>query len=80
MIKLKLYTTAGCHLCELASNLLLEINNHTPISITAVEIGDDDELVERYGTIIPVIEFADGNQLNWPFDQDDVTTKISSLA
>ncbi len=70
-----LFTTAGCHLCELASEMLSNLN----IVIQPIEIGDDDDLVAQYGTRIPVLKFADGSELNWPFEQHDVETKIQQL-
>lgn len=76
MIPVILYTTVGCHLCDLASDLLLQANLDSPLTINYTEIGDDDELVAKYGTTIPVIEFADGSQLNWPFTLDEVLTQI----
>jgi len=34
-----------------------------------VEIADDDELLERYGVRIPVLQRLDtGAELDWPFD------------
>jgi len=78
MIPVVLYTTAGCHLCDLASDLLLQANLSLPLTINYTEIGDDDELVKKYGTTIPVIEFANGRQLNWPFTLDEILTQISN--
>jgi len=70
MISVTLYTTEGCHLCELA---VAEIHSLDPsIKITEVEIGDDDALTEQYGLLIPVLESAAGKQLNWPFDQQQI--------
>ena len=77
MIHVSLYTTAGCHLCELADDLLQQINQRFPLTISYTEIGDDDELVAKYGTIIPVVEFANGQQLNWPFTLDEIITQIN---
>lgn len=70
MIQVTLYTTEGCHLCELAVELLTAIT--PPVEINAVEIGDDDDLVEQYGVRIPVVEFASGKQLNWPFNTQQI--------
>jgi len=77
VIHVSLYTTAGCHLCELADDLLQQINQRFPLTISYTEIGDDDELVAKYGTIIPVVEFANGQQLNWPFTLDEIITQIN---
>ena len=77
MIRIILYTTAGCHLCELAEALLLQAKQQYSLTIIATEIGDEDELVARYGTTIPVIEFEDGSQINWPFELDDIIAQIN---
>ena len=77
MIRIILYTTAGCHLCELAEALLLQAKQQYSLTILATEIGDNDELVARYGTTIPVIEFEDGSQINWPFELDDIIAQIN---
>ena len=76
MTPLILYTTAGCHLCDLANDLLMQIKQHQALTISYVEIGDDDHLVALYGTTIPVLEFSNGSQLNWPFDLSDITRKL----
>ncbi|MFW5451185.1 MAG: glutaredoxin family protein [Methylophagaceae bacterium] len=80
MISLTLYTTIGCHLCELADTLLNELSNQHNVVVEAIEIGDDDELVTRYGTIIPVVRFADNSELNWPFTLQDLEIKIGPLS
>lgn len=63
-VKITLYSTDGCHLCELAQAQLLRLD----IAFMTRDIIDDAELVTRYGTTIPVIARADGAELNWPFD------------
>lgn len=77
MTRVILYTTAGCHLCDLAKDLLLQANQQIPLTIIDTEIGDDDELVSLYGTTIPVLEFENGKQLNWPFELNDIISLLS---
>lgn len=65
-----LYSTGGCHLCEQASALLDRVLLDTPeASYSTVDISDSDTLFDRYGWLIPVVRFADGSELNWPFDE-----------
>ena len=78
MIPLTLYTTVGCHLCEDAEILLHELSLTYDIHINLTEIGDDNELIDRYGSLIPVVEFPDNTTLNWPFGSKDIINKISS--
>lgn len=73
---IKLYTTAGCHLCEQAQELLHALSQRYEISIELIEIGDDDKLVEEFGVHIPVVEFPDKQRLYWPFDLTQLQQKI----
>lgn len=66
-----LYGTEGCHLCDEAQTLLDRIG----LTWHDVDIADDDELLERYGTSIPVLARSDSSdELNWPFQREDVLT------
>ncbi len=65
-MKLLLYGTEFCHLCEQAEALLLAIG----VSADYIDIADDDALIESYGTRIPVLRREDGAELGWPFDAE----------
>jgi len=70
-IKLILYTTAGCHLCEQAERLLCELKAESQAQYTSVDIAEDLELFAKYGITIPVIKKqSDGAELKWPFDRN----------
>lgn len=71
-----LFTTAGCHLCEQAKDIL----NRLDIEIIYNEIGDDDSLVERYGIKIPVLKFTDDSEMNWPFNHQEIQGKLIQLS
>lgn len=63
-----LFTTAGCHLCDLALQQLHTLQQQVPIIINSVEIGDDDALVAEYGVRIPVVKVPNNAELGWPFE------------
>jgi len=64
-----LYSTEGCHLCEMAYQLTQQLNISDQVTI--VDIAFDDELFSRYGVTIPVLNYQ-GNELNWPFDLEQL--------
>jgi len=76
-MQLKLFVTAGCHLCDLALLEINAVNSAQAFSVQQIEIGDDDLLVSQYGVIIPVLQFPDGKELNWPFDHVDITRYLA---
>lgn len=63
--ELILYSTEGCHLCEMALELLQQVGLEEKVSI--VDIAFDDALFSHYGVTIPVIK-VDQSEINWPFD------------
>ena len=77
MITLQLFSTTGCHLCELAVEQIHSLPTADNIQLQIIEIGDDETLVEQYGIRIPVIKFSDDSELDWPFTQQDILQKIA---
>ena len=68
-----LYSTAGCHLCEIANGLLKSVSLEHPFTLKIVDIANNDRLFEKYGIRIPVIKFEHADQeLGWPFDIDEL--------
>lgn len=67
-----LYGTLGCHLCEEAALLLRPLVEDGRLSVSEVDIADDEQLLERYGVRIPVLRLQSGRELGWPFDHSAV--------
>jgi len=69
VIRLRLFTTAACHLCEHALALVEQAGQGQAIDLELVDIVDDEQLLAQYGIRIPVLRRADdGAELGWPFD------------
>ncbi len=65
-MKLTLYSTLDCHLCEQAASLFTQIID--TFELEHIDIAGSEELVEKYGIRIPVVKSESGNELGWPFD------------
>jgi hypothetical protein len=80
MKTLLLYSTPGCHLCELAKDILLPLLEPHQAQLFEVDIAEDDLLIERFGVRIPVLSVdaseveqgggvaGSSDDLGWPFD------------
>jgi hypothetical protein len=68
-MELLLYMTSGCHLCDKATALLEDSGNHT---WREVDIADNENLITRYGTRIPVVLRPNGCEIGWPFGRDEL--------
>jgi hypothetical protein len=85
MHEIILYSTLGCHLCELAIEQVEHCLDQDPtfsknaIAIKEVDIAEDLALMEAYGTSIPVLYLASSDaRLFWPFDSDGVATFLKN--
>jgi glutaredoxin len=71
------YTTAGCHLCEQAEELLRVLIEQKAIAVETVDIATEEALVERYGIRIPVVlNVASQQDIGWPFGYEDLLSLI----
>jgi hypothetical protein len=81
--ELELYSTSACHLCELAEALLIAVVPEAAVAwqCYVVDIADDDDLLERYGTRIPVVRRCDsGAELQWPFNAAQLAAFLDTAA
>lgn len=60
----KLYSRPRCHLCETAMEVLKDLQQQWNFTIEEINIDLDDQLVEKYGIMIPVVEL-DGEELQY---------------
>ncbi|MBQ4838677.1 glutaredoxin family protein [Pseudoalteromonas luteoviolacea] len=71
MAKVVLYHTDGCHLCEQA--YALAVNVLATNDIHHQDIVEDEKLMTQFQTSIPVIKnIKTGKLLNWPFTQQQI--------
>lgn len=76
--QLILYSTSSCHLCEQAIAILENVSS-LDITWREIEIAEDDALLAKYGTKIPVLRHVNsGKEINWPFTEHDVTLLINN--
>ncbi|WP_341780876.1 glutaredoxin family protein [Ectopseudomonas mendocina] len=73
----QLFGTLGCHLCEVAEALLMPFVENG-LLVELIDIAEHEGMVDHYGLRIPVLRRCDnGNELNWPFDADQVVAFLS---
>jgi glutaredoxin len=64
--------TVGCHLCEVAKELLSQLSAVQVVNYRYVDIADfDEDLMMQFATTIPVI-LTPTQRLNYPFSVLDL--------
>ena len=75
-----LYGTLGCHLCDMAEDIIAPFQQKGAFTLEKHDIADDDTLMTLYGVRIPVVkDTATGKELGWPFDHDIFQTWLDAL-
>ncbi len=63
-IQVTMYSKDNCSLCTKAKQVIEELSEEFPLDLNEVDIYKDDELLEKYQIMIPVIEI-DGNEVEY---------------
>jgi glutaredoxin len=59
--RVRLYHAQGCHLCESARRVLVQVRAEIPFELEETDITGDEDLERRYRERIPVI-LVDGEE------------------
>lgn len=74
----ELFGTLGCHLCEDAEQVLQPFVEQG-LLVELLDIIDSPQWLERYALTIPVLRRVDtGQELKWPFDEQDVLKLLNN--
>jgi glutaredoxin len=71
---INLYSKTNCPLCDKAKQVLQELQKEFSFQINEIDIYQDDELLEKYQLMIPVVEI-DGEEVDFGIVQKDVIRK-----
>lgn len=70
-MEITVYVTDSCTLCDEAVDMILRSNCLTGNTLQTVDIVTDEDLLERYGNLIPVAVIGK-KTLVWPFNEKEI--------
>jgi len=76
-IQVTMYSKDNCSLCTKARRVIEELSEEFPLELNEVDIYKDDELLEKYQIMIPVIEI-DGNEVEYGIIHKEVIQEYLS--
>lgn len=72
-MRLLLYGTEHCHLCDEAESLIYRALEGQIYDLKKIDISESDDLMDKYALCIPVLGYENKqNELCWPFLDEDV--------
>jgi hypothetical protein len=72
ILRVRLYSRPGCHLCEIVEDLLDEVARECPLDLEVLDITTDMDLFERYRYEIPVVAVEGGGSVAGRISKDDL--------
>lgn len=69
-MRVVLYARDGCHLCDVARDVILAERARTAFDFVEVDIRGDDDLELEYGIRIPVVEIEGEERFEIEVDAD----------
>jgi glutaredoxin len=78
MKKVTVYSRTGCHLCEIAIDLINSVKGSNNFSLEIKLIDNDSELQKEYGEQVPVILIDEKVHDYWRVDLIRFTKAINS--
>ena len=78
MKKVTVYSRTGCHLCEIATDLINSVKGSDNFSLEIKLIDNDSELQKEYGEQVPVILIDEKVHDYWRVDLIRFTKAINS--
>lgn len=77
MIELTVYSRHGCHLCEDLLQQLYGLQQEHSFRIIEVDVDSSPQLVERYGTQVPVVTCGEEQLCHYFLDQAAILRVLS---
>jgi len=78
MVKVTLYSKKDCHLCDIAKETLLKIQEKYVFPLIEIDIEKDRAIFEKYKYLIPVIEIDGEIVSNYQVDENKLILKLKS--
>jgi hypothetical protein len=75
-MRVVLYSRAGCHLCDVARDVLLSERSRSPFELVEVDVAGDDELEREYGIRIPVVEIDGEDRFEYEVDPGELISIV----
>jgi hypothetical protein len=77
-MKLVVYIKDGCHLCEQMLDELGQMSLPGEMEIQTIVIDDNDQLMEKYGSKVPVLTYLEKEVCHYFLDPDALNQALAS--
>jgi Glutaredoxin-like domain (DUF836) len=76
--RVRLYHSAGCHLCERARGIVAGVRAEVPFELEEIDVGGDPELEAKYREWLPVVEIDGERSFVYYVDEAAFRRKVAA--
>ncbi len=76
MVNVTIYSKKDCHLCDIARDTLIKIQQEFPFSLTEIDIEKDKTAFDKYKYLIPVIEIDDKIVFTYRINENELKNTL----
>ena len=75
-MRVVLFSRVGCHLCDVARDVLLAERSRSQFEFVEVDVASDEDLERDYGVRIPVVEIDGVDRFEYEVDPDELVSIV----
>jgi glutaredoxin len=79
MPTVRMYSRPGCHLCDVARDVIEGVRERLAFAYEEVDISGDDRLEREYGIRIPVVLVDGRERFEIVVDADELATALDTV-
>ena len=76
MTEVTIYSKPGCHLCDVAKDVLLKVQCQEPFTLREINIEEDEATREAFKESIPVILIAGRKAFKFRVDERELLERL----
>ncbi len=78
-VHIEIYSRPACHLCDDAKEVIERVRRRYGFALRVINIEEDPELEEAYGTQIPVVFINGSKAFKYRVDEAELEKKVKRL-
>lgn len=78
-IEIEVFSRPGCHLCDIALEIIGDLEGRYPLSLKVTNVETDLQLEQEYGSQLPVVRIGRHTIFKYPIKAEDLEMELKRL-
>ena len=78
-IEIEVFSRPGCHLCDIALEIIGDLQGRYPLSLKVTNVETDPQLEQEHGSHLPVVRIDRHAMFKYPIKAEDLEMELKRL-